>query len=32
MINQSRIVEDPIGYDEHIWLSFSADAGVVLDR
>ncbi|WP_193177152.1 ABC transporter ATP-binding protein [Oricola nitratireducens] len=32
MINQSRIVDDPIGYDEHIWLSFSADAGVVLDR
>ena len=32
MINQSRLVEDPIGYDERIWLSFTADAGVVLDR
>ncbi|GAB4357194.1 MAG: ABC transporter ATP-binding protein [Oricola sp.] len=32
MINQSRLVDDPIGYDERIWLSFSADSGVVLDR
>ncbi|MCI5078449.1 ABC transporter ATP-binding protein [Oricola sp.] len=32
MINHSRLVDDPIGYEERIWLSFSADAGVVLDR
>jgi putrescine transport system ATP-binding protein len=32
MINQSRLVEDPIGYDERIWLSFTADSGLVLDR
>ncbi|MAZ15982.1 MAG: polyamine ABC transporter ATP-binding protein [Ahrensia sp.] len=32
MINRSRLVEDPIGYDERIWLSFSADSGLVLER
>jgi len=32
MINQSRLVEDPIGYDERIWLSFTADSGIVLER
>ena len=32
MINRSRLVDDPIGYDERIWLSFSADSGIVLER
>ena len=32
MINRSRLVEDPIGYDERIWLSFSAVSGLVLER
>jgi len=31
MINRSRLVEDPIGYDERIWLSFTADSGLVLE-
>jgi len=32
MINRSRLVDDPIGYDERIWLSFTADSGLVLER
>jgi putrescine transport system ATP-binding protein len=32
MINRSRLVDDPIGYDERIWLSFSADSGIMLER
>jgi putrescine transport system ATP-binding protein len=32
MVNHSRIVENPIGQDERIWLTFTADAGIVLDR
>ena len=32
MINRSRLVEDPIGYEERIWLSFTADSGLVLER
>ncbi|QKV19272.1 ABC transporter ATP-binding protein [Oricola thermophila] len=32
MINRSRLVEDPIGYEERVWLSFDEDAGIVLDR
>ncbi|WP_422372721.1 ABC transporter ATP-binding protein [Hoeflea sp.] len=32
ILNKQRLVEDPIGYDERIWLSFGADSGIVLDR
>ncbi|WP_421853904.1 ABC transporter ATP-binding protein [Oricola sp.] len=32
VLNRSRLVEDPIGYEERIWLSFPADAGIVLER
>jgi putrescine transport system ATP-binding protein len=32
MLNRLRLVEDPIGYDERIWLSFGAESGIVLDR
>ncbi|WP_420408204.1 ABC transporter ATP-binding protein [Hoeflea sp.] len=32
ILNKERLVEDPIGYDERIWLSFGADSGIVLDR
>lgn len=32
MINRQRLVDDPIGYDERVWLSFTPDAGIVLDR
>jgi putrescine transport system ATP-binding protein len=29
-INRQRAVENPIGYDEKIWVSFAADAGTML--
>lgn len=32
MVNQRRFVDDPIGYEERVWLSFSPDAGIVLER
>ena len=32
VLNRSRLVEDPIGYEERIWLSFPADSGIVLER
>ncbi|MEQ8480887.1 MAG: ABC transporter ATP-binding protein [Hoeflea sp.] len=32
LLNRLRLVEDPIGYDERIWLSFGADSGIVLER
>ncbi|MEQ8305164.1 MAG: ABC transporter ATP-binding protein [Hoeflea sp.] len=32
ILNKQRLVDDPIGYDERIWLSFGADSGIVLDR
>jgi putrescine transport system ATP-binding protein len=32
MLNRFRLVEDPIGYDERVWLSFGAESGIVLDR
>ncbi|WP_394690723.1 ABC transporter ATP-binding protein [Hoeflea sp.] len=32
MLNRLRLVEDPIGYDERVWLSFGAESGIVLDR
>ncbi|MEX6505302.1 ABC transporter ATP-binding protein [Jiella sp. M17.18] len=31
-INASRGIEEPIGWDEEVWLSFAADAGVVLTK
>ncbi|MCB8837596.1 ABC transporter ATP-binding protein [Aurantimonas sp. VKM B-3413] len=31
-INASRSIEEPIGWDEEVWLSFAPDAGVVLVR
>jgi putrescine transport system ATP-binding protein len=30
--NMTRLVERPIGWDDRVWLSWSADAGVVLTR
>jgi putrescine transport system ATP-binding protein len=32
MLNRLRLVEDPIGYDERVWLSFGTESGIVLDR
>jgi len=29
-LNAVRPVEDPLGYDQEVWVSFGADAGVVL--
>ena len=31
-INRQRSVENPIGYDERIWVSFEPDGGTLLDR
>ncbi len=31
-VNRQRSVENPIGYDEKIWVSFSADGGTLLDQ
>jgi putrescine transport system ATP-binding protein len=31
-INRQRSVENPIGYDERIWVSFEPDGGSLLDR
>ena len=28
--NAARVVENPIGWDDRVWLTFTADAGVVL--
>ena len=30
LLNRERAVEDPIGYDEKIWLHFAPDAGILL--
>ena len=30
MLNAQREVEDPIAYDEAVWVSFAETAGVVL--
>ena len=30
MLNAQREVEDPIAYDEKVWVSFGETAGVVL--
>jgi putrescine transport system ATP-binding protein len=32
VLNARREVEDPIGYDERIWVSFAPDSGVLLTR
>lgn len=32
MVNAARSVKDPIGYEEQVWLSFTPDAGIVLER
>jgi putrescine transport system ATP-binding protein len=32
MLNRFRMVEDPIGYDERVWLTFTCRSGIVLDR
>ena len=32
LLNAVRTVEDPIAYDEEIWVSFDADSGVVLSN
>jgi putrescine transport system ATP-binding protein len=31
-VNQNRLRERSIGWDERVWLSFSPDAGMVLTR
>jgi putrescine transport system ATP-binding protein len=30
MLNAQRAVENPLGYDEDVWISFDGDAGVLL--
>ena len=30
MLNSARAVENPLGYDEEVWISFDGDAGVLL--
>ena len=32
VINAERAVDDPIGYEERVWLSFTPDCGIVLER
>ena len=32
VLNARREVEDPVGYDENIWVSFPPDAGILLTR
>ena len=32
VVNRKRSVENPIGYDEVIWVSFEPDGGTLLDR
>ncbi|MEL6201221.1 MAG: ABC transporter ATP-binding protein [Pseudomonadota bacterium] len=32
MVNASRISDDPIGYEERVWLSFAPDSGILLER
>ncbi|MEM8539613.1 MAG: TOBE domain-containing protein, partial [Pseudomonadota bacterium] len=32
MLNAERAVENPITIDDDVWLSFSSDSGVLLDR
>jgi putrescine transport system ATP-binding protein len=32
VLNAKRTVDDPIGYEDRIWLSFEPDAGIVLER
>ncbi|MEO1746742.1 MAG: ABC transporter ATP-binding protein [Pseudomonadota bacterium] len=31
-LNQARIVEDPITWEERVWLSFAPDSGILLER
>ena len=30
MLNAVRALDDPIGYDEEVWISFEPDSGVIL--
>lgn len=32
MLNAQRTVDDPISIDDDVWLSFTADSGVLLDK
>ncbi|MBO6639229.1 MAG: ABC transporter ATP-binding protein [Roseitalea sp.] len=32
VLNSERAVEDPIGYEERVWLSFDPDCGILLER
>jgi putrescine transport system ATP-binding protein len=32
IVNQSRLLARPIGWDERVWLSFAPDSGMVLTR
>lgn len=31
-LNAARTVEEPIGYEDRVWVNFDADAGIVLTR
>ena len=32
VLNSERTVEDPIGYEERVWLSFTPDCGIILEE
>jgi len=32
VLNTERTVDDPIGYEERVWLSFTPDCGILLER
>ena len=32
MMNSSRLVDDPLTWDDRAWITFAPDAGVVLTR
>jgi putrescine transport system ATP-binding protein len=32
MLNSARLMEDPLTWDDHAWITFAPDAGVVLTR
>lgn len=32
VLNTERSVDDPIGYEERVWLSFTTDCGILLEQ
>lgn len=32
VLNSERTVDDPIGYEERVWLSFTPDCGLILEK